>query len=187
MNKKEIYEHLAKIYLDASLKKSEQRKQYPHFKYLFFASLAVILGLAFFLLQSYKKDMPVNLSETALIIQTETTKINFDFIPAKKEIFSISLDGLNLAGYKALAFSVKKADFNDTISLRLEFSNKFKETSEVYLKNIPHKWQDYKIAFSEFRNLNDWSEMSKIAFIVEEWNTRENKGVVYIDNVRFIK
>jgi hypothetical protein len=29
--------------------------------------------------------------------------------------------------------------------------------------------------------------MQTLAFVVEEWNTKDKKGVVYIDNVRFLK
>ena len=187
MDKKEIYEHLAKIYLDASLSKNKKRKkEYPRLKTVFFLAVAVIFSASIFILPKLGKDRFLN-SEIALVLQPEIAKINFHFDPAKKEIYSVNLNRLNLAKYKAVAFSVKKANYKDSTSLRIEFSNIFKEKSEIYVKDIPHRWQEYKIALNDFKNITDWSEMKNIAFVVEQWNTKETHGVVYIENIRFIK
>ncbi len=186
MVKKDIYEHLADIYWDASSKKRKKAKNYPkNFKALFFISIAVILLLAVSLLTSLKgKNVSLN-SEVALVVSPDVVKINFHFDPARKEIYSLDLNKLNLQKFKTLAFSAKRANFKDNLALRIEFTNAFKEKSEVYLKDVPHRWHDYKINFSEFKNINDWSQMSGLAFIIEEWNVKEKRGVVYLDNVRF--
>ncbi len=186
MDKKEIYEHLAKIYLDASLKKTKKSKDYPIFKNLFFFSLTCIFALLIVILPSVQRKTHLS-SETALVLYPDIAKINFNFDPAKKEIFSLNLNKLNLLKYAKLGFSVKKNNYKDTTSLRIELSNGFKEKAEVYVKNIPNKWHDYKIDFSQFKNISDWSEMANLSFIIEEWNTKEDHGVVYIENIRVIK
>jgi TRAP-type mannitol/chloroaromatic compound transport system substrate-binding protein len=189
MDKKEIYEHLAKIYLDASLKNKKKRTQrYSLFKniYIYLFGSVFILSLSLLVFFNMSRNKSLN-SEIALILQPEAVKINFHFDPARKETYSIDLNKLVISGFKALAFSAKKANYNDNTSLRVEFTSAFKEKSEVYVKNISNKWQDYKIALSEFKNISDWSDISKLSFIVEEWNVREKKGVVYVDNIRFIR
>lgn len=186
MDKKEIYEHLAKIYLDASLKKTRIYKDYPLFKNLFFFSIAAIFVFSFFLVSNSKKNNRLN-SEFALILLTDIAKINFNFNPAQKETYSIKLNKLNLSKFHSLAFGLKKVNHKDIISVRVEFTSSFKENSVLYVKNIPAKWQDYILNFSDFKNITNWSEMSEVSFSVEQWNTRENHGVVYIDNVRFLK
>jgi len=186
MDKKDIYEHLAKIYLDASAKKTEEKKGYPYFKKLFFFSLAIIFALSLFLINNFNKDRAIN-SELALILQPDVAKINFNFDPAKKESYSVALSKLNLTKYKTLAFSAKRIDFNDKIALRIEFNNSFKENSEFYIKEIPNKWQEYKINFVEFKNITDWSEMQALSFIVEQWNAKKSHGIILIENVRFMK
>ena len=186
MDKKDIYEHLAKIYLDASSKKDKKTRDHKKLLktlsliglFLVFAALALNFTL--------RKNKPFA-TQVALVLSSEALKINFNFDPAKKEIFSMDLNKLDLTKYSALAFSVKKATFKDTISLRVEFTNTFKEKSEVYIINIPHKWKDYKVNFSDFKNMVNWKEMVNLAFAVEEWNAREDKGVIYIDNVRLLK
>ena len=186
MDKKEIYEHLAKIYLDASSKKKKRTKTHLRlYNNLFIIGIFILIGLSTTLISfPSKKNLP---SETALFIQNDPAKINFHFNPVKKEAFSVSLNRLNLNRFKALAFSVKNTDSKDNLSLRIEFTNAFKENSVVYLRNIPSKWQEQKIAFLDFKNITDWSEMLNISFSIEEWNAQKDKGIVYIDNVRFLK
>ena len=188
MVKKDIYEHLADIYLDASSKKKKRSKKYQkNFKALFFISIAVIFLLAVSLLTSPKGKYAFLNSEVALVVSPEVVKINFHFDPARKETYALDLNRLNLSRYKSLIFSAKRADFKDNLALRVEFTNAFKEKSEVYIKDIPHRWRDYKINFSEFKNITDWSRMAGLAFIMEEWNVQEKKGIVYLDNVRFLQ
>lgn len=188
MVKKDIYEHLADIYLDASYKKKKRSKKYQrNFKPLFSVSIVITLLLAATLLISVKGKNKVLNSEIALVVSNEPVKINFNFDPARKESYSLNLNKLDLRRFNALAFSAKRANFKDNISIRIEFTNGFREKSEIYLKDIPHKWSNYKINFSEFKNIGDWSNMTGLAFVVEEWNVKEKNGVVYLDNVRFAR
>ena len=186
MDKKEIYEHLAKIYLDASSKKKKRTKTHLRlYNNLFIIGLILLISAGTSLVSfSSRKNLS---SETALFITNEPSKINFNFNPAKKESFIINLNRLNLSHFKKLVFSVKNTDPKDILSLRIEFTNAFKEKSAIYLKNLPAKWQEFKIAFLDFKNITNWSEMSNISFSVEEWNAQKDKGVLYIDNVRFLK
>jgi hypothetical protein len=189
MDKKDIYEHLASIYLDASSKSSKKRKKHKGFpaifRNLFFVSAVIAVSLGVVLASNLKKRAPFN-SQVNLVLLSDAAKINFNFDPAKKEYFRINLNNLSALAYKHLGFAIKKANYADTISLRVEFANTFAEKSEIYLKDIPHKWQEYTLKLSDFKGIRDWSELASLEFAVEEWNTRENHGVVYIDNVRLL-
>ena len=187
MDKKDIYEHLAKIYLDASSTKKKKNRIYSKiFKNLFLISLVPVFGLTTVFLSHLRHPKAHN-SQVALFLAPEPLKINFNFNPAKKEILTLDLNRLNLNAYKKMSFSVKKIGISNTIALRVEFISAYKERSEVYLKNIPSKWQEYTFSLADFKNITDWSETKSLSFTVEEWNTKENKGVVYIDNVRVLK
>ncbi len=188
MNRKDIYEHLAKTYLDASPKRRKKPKEKPKFSRNFlFLSGAFLSGfLIFFLFSFIYRNQTAN-SQISLVLCSDPVKINFHFDPAKKEAYSLDLKNLNASRYKALGFSVKKSNYNDNIAIRVEFTNIFRERAVVYLKNIPSKWQDFKIKLSEFKEVGDWSEMSNLSFIVEEWNVGDKKGVVYLDNVRLLR
>lgn len=190
MNKKEIYEHLANIYLDASSKSSKKKRRlnnYPKaFQGLILLGLVLILGSGSLITYSRLQNRNLQ-SQIALFLYQDTAKINFNFDPAKKETLSLNLNQLDLSKYKILAFSIKKSNPQDIISLRVEFVNRFNEKSEIYLKNVPGKWTDYTIDFNRFVRIGDWREMKVLAFSVEEWNAREKSGIVYLDNIRVVK
>lgn len=186
MDKKDIYEHLARIYLDASSQKKKKGKENKRFKIISLAGIALVFALSIWVFNGLHKDKALK-SQIQLLVSLGPTKINFNFDPAKKETYSITLNKLNLTKFKSIGFSVKRENYFDRISLRVELTNNFREKSEIYIKDIPHKWQEYKIDFSQFRNINDWSEMTDLSFVVEEWNTKENAGVVYLDNISFLR
>ncbi|MCM8800834.1 MAG: hypothetical protein NC912_02305 [Candidatus Omnitrophica bacterium] len=186
MNKKDIYEHLASIYLDTSKKKRKTKEQ-TLYKKVFFISIIFVLGLtAFLTIPSIKRTSFIK-SESILILKPDIVKLNFNFETAQKEVYSLNLKGMDLTRFKILAFSIKKSNFENDLSLRVEFNSAFKETSEVYLNDILHKWKECKINLSEFKNISDWSKMNNLSFIIETWNVKEKNGAVYIENIRLIK
>ena len=189
MEKKDIYEHLAKIYLDSStsLKKKQTKKVSRDYKNTVLISVAVILGILV-IISSFplNRNRLINPQRT-FVLSADPVKVSYNFNPAKKEIYSLNLNKANLSPYKTLGFSLKKANYSDIISLRIEFTNIYKEKAEVYLNDIPNKWQEYTLALSDFKNITDWLEMENLAFIVEEWNSKENKGQIYLDNIRLIR
>ena len=153
---------------------------------MFFVSAALVIGLSAALYFSFNNGEPFS-SEVTLALTNSPLKINFNFDPAKKEIYSLDLNSLNLGAYKSLGFSLKKERFADFITLKVEFTGAFNETSEVYVRDLGHKWQDYRISLAQFKDISDWSQMSKLKFIVEEWNAKGKSGIVYIDNVKVFK
>ena len=187
MDKKDIYEHLAKIYLDASQKKKKRKKNYPQLnRHLFFIIIALSIGVGVFLVSSIKKNKPFG-SEIALVISPDPVKINFHFYPAKKETFNIELNKLNVSHFRNLAFAVKSVNYRDNISLKVEFSNVYREKTGIYITGISNKWKEFTVSLSDFKRITDWSEMQNLTFSVEEWNTKEKKGMVYLDNIRLLK
>jgi len=185
MEHKDIYEHLANIYLDASSKRKKKRiKIHPsHQRKIFWLIIPIIIFI-FFLSINYHKRYQ---GKTNLILLTEAININFNFDPAKKEIYTLNLNNLNLNRFKTLEFSLKKKNYFDRINLRVELSNKFKEKSAIYLKDIPHYWKTFRIPLSDFKQINYWSSGLVLSFIIEEWNTQQKEGIIYIDNLALLR
>ena len=190
MNKKEIYEHLANIYLDASSKSSKKKQRFSAYpkpvQGMLLVGLVIVLGLGSFTTYAHISNHALT-GQIALFLHPDTVKINFNFDPAKKESFSLNLKQLNLSKYKSLAFMVRKTNPKDVISLRVEFINRFNERSEIYIKDISTKWTNKIVDFKKFAKMSDWGQMKELAFSVEEWNAREKSGIVYLDNIRVLK
>ncbi|MFA5093343.1 MAG: hypothetical protein WC543_05325 [Candidatus Omnitrophota bacterium] len=190
MNKKEIYEHLANIYLDASSKSSKKKSKLRSLSKSIqsFAVVGLVMALGAGSALTYFQIKKHNTNgQIALFLHQDNVKINFNFDPAKKETFALNLKNLNLSKYKALAFSVRKTNPKDIIALRVEFINRFNEKSEVYIKNIPSKWGEQRIDFKQFAKLDNWTQMKEVNFSVEEWNAREKSGIVYLENIKVTK
>ena len=190
VNKKEIYEHLANIYLDASSKSSKKKHRINFYsksiQKIALIGLVMFLGLGSLVTYSHVQNRN-HPGQIALFLYQDTAKINFNFDPATKEIFSLNLKQLNLSKYKTLGFSVRKTNPKDIISLRVEFTNRFNERSEIYIKDISSKWRDQKIDFKSFAKMNDWSQMKELSFGIEEWNAREKSGIIYLGNIRVLR
>lgn len=199
MHKKDIYEHLANIYLDASTKrKNKKSKKYTDiFQTLFFGSAVLIFILVTMIINISRKNSLLLTSlnenntitsELAFVLQPNIIKINFNFDPAKEETYRINLNDLDLDRFKALSFLARKANYDDDITLKVEFTDAAREKSEIQLYSLPSfKWQEYKINLSEFKNISNWSKMATLSFIIEEKNVKQKKGIVYLDNVRFLQ
>ncbi len=119
MNKKDIYEHLAKIYLDASSKSSKKKsklKAYPKaMRSVIILGLVTALGLASAITYFHTNNRDSK-GQIALFLYQDAAKINFNFEAAKEEIYSINLNKLSLARFKTLAFSVRKAHYENKVS-----------------------------------------------------------------------
>ncbi len=186
MDKKDIYEHLAKIYLDASSKRKKKGRRYPlGFKKILWAGIPLALILVVLVLGPLGKTPPD--SEIALILQPETVKINFNFNPAKKEAYTIKLNRLNLSRFRVLSFAARKTGYFNKINLKIELTSGFKEKSAVYIKDLPYKWQEYKINLADFKGIARLSQATSLSFIVEEWNAKEKNGIAYLDNISLLK
>jgi hypothetical protein len=195
MEKKDIYEHLAKIYLDAPLRRPQVTRppSSPRTSkkvVVFIASLSVIACIAILIaalaLHNRYRGFARN-PQLANLLLTEAVKVNFQFDPAKKALYSFILNNMDLAPYKILEFSVRKSNPHDTLSLRVEFTNSFNEKSEIYLKDIGPRWYHYKINLDEFKTITDWSCMQSLSFVAEEWNATSKEGSFFVDNVRLSK
>ncbi|MDD5044165.1 MAG: hypothetical protein PHU91_02985 [Candidatus Omnitrophica bacterium] len=193
MDKKELYEHLARIYLDSSKKHQRKKKKHDYLiesRHLYIGiAVFILLGAALLLLKAdpFHKKMALSGYRTALVIQPDAIKINYNFDAAKKEIYNLPLKGLDLTTYKALVFAVRRVKNNSNGSLRIEIVNSLNEKSETYIKDIPFTWKEYKIELSSLKKITDWSGTKELLFIAEEWNTKDKNDVIYIDNVRFLK
>lgn len=189
MDKKDIYEHLANIYLDNYRERKGKAKTNRTFRFnraFIFGSLIITVFLIISVI-SFQSLKSVYHKQLALIIQPSAIKMNYNFESTKKEICSFDLKSMDLSRFKAVGFSARKAYPSDVVYLKVELANSFRERSGVYIKDLSNNWHDFRIALSDFKDIRNWYKMSELSFVVEEWNVKSKKGIVYIDNVKVIQ
>lgn len=195
MDKKDIYEHLAKIYLDAPLRRPQVTRppSSPRTSKKIIVSIISLSAVTFIALLIAIMAVAARSRGFARnpllsnVLLTESVKVNFQFDPTKKALYSFALNGMDLASYKTLEFSVRKSAPADTLSLRVEFANNFSEKAEIYLKDIGYRWHHYNVKLADFKSISDWSKIQSLSFIAEEWNATSKDGAFLVDNVRLSK
>jgi len=186
---KEIYEHLANVYL-GSFRKKNKNQTYSKLSLnnLVKLGIAVVVGVVIVLVAVvYSREKPALKGQQVLILEDATTMIDYDFDKASKKLASFDLKDMNLLGFKTLDFRIRKSNYKDNLHLSVEFISDFAERSQVYVKQIPTKWQSFKIDLDEFKDITDWSRMRQLLFVLEQWNVQAKKGTIYIDNICFLK
>jgi hypothetical protein len=188
---KDVYEHLAKVYLDSSYSKNKSRAaaksifKNKWFKFGIIGLGGICLAVILSAIISARQSIPN--SQLALILEDSATRINYNFNQAKKESAIFDLGDKSLADYKSLSFRARKSNLRDNLHMRVELVNGFGERSLIYIRQIPLKWREFKLDLAEFENISSWLRMRQLLFTLEEWNTQAKKGAVYIDNVCFLK
>lgn len=191
MKKTEIYDHIAKTYLnDPSKQKKNQisgkSRSGVFYKLGFFFTSALVIFLIVTILWQGK---PSQSRETTAVIDSEIIKMDHsNFSQTKKEIFTFDISNVDFFNYKTFGFSARKSNYCDKIRMRVELIDSFGQQSRVYVTQLPaYEWKDFEIKLDEFKGFGDMSEICLLTFMVEDWKTKGNRSLLYIDNVRFLQ
>jgi len=186
MTREEIYEHLAQVYLG---KKTKKKKKYNFMKVILFANLIAITLLPSFYFISAKNTKDIQKQEQSLTLALNYYPLrvvyNFKDNAPQVENFSLHLQNVNVENYDSLVFYVRGRSRLSPRILKVSLENKKKEKSVYYLDTLEAKWQKITIPLKEFKEISDWTNINKLSFIIEAWNTDETKGSVLIDDVHF--
>lgn len=189
MEKNEVYDYLAKVYLDKQPAVRESKKVFPWKRnaLLLIVPSIIFLTAYFFLKYPFKvyraKDYYLGIG-----ISGGAVKINyyFDASGIKTKSYKIALDGLDLRDFKGLAFEARHLN-KGNLSLRVELENSYKEISACYAGPLENKWKEFRINLGEFKAISEWNNIKSLSFVVEEWNAQAKEDSVYIDAIGFSK
>ena len=102
--------------------------------------------------------------------------------------FWMFLQNLDASKYDNVAFQVKgDAKIGYTTVFKVEIKNASKQVGRYYVTNITDQWQDIVIPLKEFKGLNDLSNLTELVIVFEDRIASNKKGVIYLDDIRFIK
>lgn len=184
--KKDVYEHLAKTFLENKSKKKVSNKHIWIFAILIVIScLLLIMQLSTLLA---KKSF---IGKSIFVIQDKTPiELEYDFTEIgnnKIRAISFNLSDIDLDEYNYLSLAARTKDGGKIkTSIRVQIENSLREKDSEYISGIVSEWQSFILPLTDFERVKDWSKVESINFVVEEWNTGVKKDKIYIDEVRFI-
>lgn len=183
--KKDIYEHLAKTFLD----KKKSQKNNKREILIFFAFIAFCA--MFYALRNTAVGKSV-FSKSLYIIQDKTPiAVEYDFSVlgiARTKALSFDLNNINLSGFNYLEMSLRTADKTKTDTvIKVQAENSLLEKDAQYLSGINSSWRKFRLPLKNFKLINEWKSVKCLTFVVEDWNVSDRKGKIYIDDVRFVE
>ena len=189
MNRDDIYDHLAKVYL-GKRERIEPKKPEPrpsawlliNVVITVFVLTSVVYGLTAFLTQ--RKDA----LKSRVIYALNNSPIRLSFAvggdyPQVKDL-TIGMPRVDVSKFSRMNLSLKGQDGGNPGMLKVVLTNDKAERASYYLQGIKARWQDYSIPFDEL-DLTDWKNLKEISFVIEAWNAEKQAGAVYIDNISF--
>ncbi len=188
MTKDEIYEHLAKVYLG----KKKKKKKAPGIKFylLVFLNVFAAIGITVVLFSGLKNPVfkaRFNKNSLYYSVNQYPLRLQYNFNAPFPQIenFSLPLPEVDARSYSLLEFSIKSGKGNAPEILKITLENRKKEMASHFLKRISGKWQKVIIPLADFKEITDWSNITRIHFVFEAWNTGTKKGSVLIDDICF--
>lgn len=176
--------------------KGEKKQSRPKKNFLFAAVFLALASAVFIpnILKPKAAKVLYPMGESLYLAKNKLPlKIAYDFTDDISEVKSISLElkETDLSGYYFLGLSARIEPLNPgpikDAALRIEIENSRKEKSEYYLKGVSGSWQEFRVPLAYFESLSDWSGVTRIHFSLEPWNTRVEKGTLYVDGISFYR
>ncbi len=189
MNRDEIYDHLAQVYLGKKKKIDRQKKSQFNVWLLINALIAAIIfasatyGLTAFLAQkndAFKMNVLFSLHQGLARLE-----YNFKESFVSEESLALSVPAMDASKYNSLTFKIRAKEEGSPGILKVVLRNKRNEEASYYVRNIDLNWQTVSIPLDEFYQITDWNSLKDVSFVLEVWNVEDKKGIVLIDDVNF--
>ena len=185
---KEIYERIAETYLGKRNNKQLRAKAKKKKRIIAFSLISsFILIAAFFLIGPAFFSNRNTGASIYVLSRRYPLKLAYDLNPPlgiKKFFYAVPKTDARNSRYLSLRIKgAKHSGFTNI--LRVEIENTRREKDAYYIKGITDKWQDFSIKLSDFTKITDWSKITGLSFVFEDWNVSSKSGIIYVDNIRF--
>ena len=189
MTKKEIYEHLANVYLGKSVSAQRRNKRRLNRKILwnililFVISVGAFYGLTAFLIPRNNDTQ----NSIIFALNNNPIRVKYNLAAPYPHIknFSLAIPSVDASKYSVLNFSIRGEEYGYPGIVKVVVKNRKNETAVYFAKDIFSKWKRFSIPLSEFEAITDWTNLKEISFVLEEWNIEKKKGMILIDDVSF--
>lgn len=190
MTRDEIYDHLAKVYLDKKEIAEKSFKTKPKLNAWVFLNLgitAVILVSVFYGFSAFLANRGQELKTRVVYSLTNSPlRINYnveDPFPQVKT-FSLDVPQMDLSRFSYINLSLRGKNHNNPGVLKLIVRNKRNEVASHYIQGIASQWKKHRISFNDL-DLTDWTTIEEMSFVIEAWNAQDKQGTVLVDDISF--
>jgi len=187
--KPEVYEHLARTFLEK--KKNKNNKKQPTIT--LFVSLGLLIAILVFIFVLFLTREKIGILQRSLHILLDKSPITIAYNfknpgTDKVKAMSFSLSDIDISRYRFLDFRARliKKTTKDSV-IKVEIENAFKEKASTYLNGITWQWKRFSLPLSDFKKISDKTVISSISFVIEDWNLSDKENSLIIDEVRFTK
>ena len=189
MNRDEIYDHLAQVYLGKKNSVQETKKKKLNAAWLMTNIMItlVILASSFYGLTAFLKRQEVDFKNKIVYsLNNNPIHIAYDldypYPPIKT--FSLMIPSKDVSKFSKVNISIRGMDQGYPGVVKMVLSNQKNEKATYFIQDVGLGWQKVSIPLSKF-NLTDFTSITDLSFVLESWNVRSKKGTVLLDEVSF--
>lgn len=189
MNRDEIYDHLAQVYLGKRGKTEiKKKKQFNAWLVINIFITAIIFTSAFYGLTAFLTHHNSSLQSRIIYsLHNGPVRIEYDltgsFPPVKT--FAVNVPTVDASKYDKIQFAIRGKEEGVPGVVKVVVKNRLNEEASYYIQGVGLDWQEFSISLDEFEEITDWSNLIDISFVLESWNIDDKKGLVLIENLCF--
>lgn len=188
MNRDEIYEHLAKVYLGKRSVAEEKKRKAVNQSWLVINIVitAVILISTVYGFTAFLTRRAGIKNQVFYALNNSIVRVPYnlnDPFPSTK-IFAITIPDKDASKYSKLNMSIRGLGEASPGIVKVLVSNQKNEQATYYIQNVGEQWQKVSIPFEKL-NLTDWTSVREVAFVLEAWNVDFRRGTMLVDEISF--
>ena len=189
MNRDEIYDHLAQVYLgkrkEADVK---HKKQYDVWLFINILIIIIVFASATYGLTAFlTRKSPDLRSHVLYTLHKGPIQIPYNFREESNPIkeFTLAVETIDATKYSKLAFRARAKEEGNPGIVKVVLRNTRNEVAYYYISGVDFDWKTYSIPFTEFKDITEWQGLVDISFVLESWNVEKDKGILLIEEIVF--
>lgn len=194
MNRDDIYDHLAQVYIGKRKSQQQEEKKKTR-KREFGAWLLINIIITIMIFSSAVYGLTAFLTRQGSSLRSNVifdlyhgpVKLEYNFLEAvaPTKSFSLTLPPLDAAQYAKIHFRMRCKDEGSPGLVKVVLRNKLNEEASYYLGDVGHEWREFSIDLAAFEDITDWTQLKDLTFVLESWNVDDKKGVILIEDIYF--
>lgn len=194
MNREDIYDHLAQVYIGKRKnqqiedKKKTRKREFGAWLLINIIITIMIFSSAVYGLTAFLTRRGSSLRSNVIFdLYQGPVKIEYNFreAVAPTKSFSLTLPPLDAGQYSKIHFRMRAREEGSPGIVKVIFRNQLNEEAVYYLNDVSRDWRDFSVDLNEFKRITDWTQLKDLSFTLESWNVEDKKGVILIEDIYF--